>query len=162
MPGHRSPDGLSEAARVQHAILNLILDPDRQRPLSDKEIARLIGDAAATEAALAELYKAEIIHRWQQLISATHPAVRYHELAHKRSENSENRHDHLLLELLLEDPEHGHDEATLAGTLAAEDPKLEIDALDALDRLDRAGLIERRGQDIHPARVTLGLDALSL
>lgn len=158
----RSPDGLSEAARVQRAILNLLLDPDRQRPLSEAEIMRAIGDPHATRAALDELHKAGLVHRWQDLVSATHPTVRYHELAHKRTESSENRHDHLLLELLLEQPEQGQDEAILAGTLAVEDPKLEIDALDALDRLDRAGLIERYGQRVQVAAVTVRLDALSV
>ena len=158
-----TPDGQPDDARVQRAILNLILDPDRQRPLSEPEIARAIGHPQQTAGALEHLYCAGLIHRWNGLLTATHPAVRQHELIHGERSSIEDRDELLVLEVLIEQPsEEPPSEADLERKLAEDDPKRRIDVLDALDRLDRAGLIDRRGQRVHPARVVLCLDALSL
>ena len=49
--------------RVDSAILGLLLDPDSQRPWSVLEVAREIGDEAATADALARLTGVGLVHR---------------------------------------------------------------------------------------------------
>jgi hypothetical protein len=64
-----------EDARIQRAILALLLDPDAQRPWSIAEIERETEDRVATVDALAHLRAAGLVHGCGQFVTATRAAV---------------------------------------------------------------------------------------
>jgi hypothetical protein len=81
MHDQRSPDVAADEARIDSAILALLLDDDAQRPWSVDEVAREIGDPLATSDAVARLYGAGLVHRLEGFVFATRPALRAARLA---------------------------------------------------------------------------------
>ena len=79
MHDQRSP--AEEAAQTDHTILSLLLRDDAQRPWTEDEVAREIGDPLATTDGLSRLYGAGLIHRVEGFVFATRPAVRAAQLA---------------------------------------------------------------------------------
>ena len=80
MPDQRSSVESEANACLDKAVLELMLDPDRQRPWSEAEIARTISTPGNVPASLKRLRIAGLVHRWNDLATASHPAVRFHEI----------------------------------------------------------------------------------
>jgi hypothetical protein len=94
----------SEAhAFLDRAILGLLLDDDKQRPWSEVEIAREISTPGHVPASLKRLRTGGLVHRWNDLVTATRSAVRFHEITQSGDPASaeERRHDKAVLESLL-------------------------------------------------------------
>jgi hypothetical protein len=165
MHKHRTPEGLAEHALIDRAVLNLMLDIDRQRPWSEEEIARAISYPGDVNDSLRRLRASKLIHRWNDLATASRPAVRYYELtqggdpasAHERGD------DKAVLEGLLvrsADSEGPRTEEQIFEAHGAHKRKQRIAITDALNRLDEAGLIDRRGGRAIPSEVARCLDQL--
>lgn len=65
---------------LDHAVLRLILGMNRQRPWSEAEIARAISAPGHVPASLERLRTVGLVHRWNDLATASHAAVYYHEI----------------------------------------------------------------------------------
>jgi len=63
-------------AYLDRAVLGLLLDIDKQRPWSEAEIAREISTPGHVPASLKRLRTAGLIHRWNDLVTASRAAVR--------------------------------------------------------------------------------------
>ena len=65
----------ADEARVDHAILSILLD-DHGPPLwAVEEVAREMGDPLATADSLARLYGAGLVHRFEDFVFATRAAL---------------------------------------------------------------------------------------
>lgn len=71
MQGKPSPD----SEQVDSAVLGLLLAPDSERPWSDEEIAREIGDKVETTDSLARLAGAGLVHRLKGFSWASRAAL---------------------------------------------------------------------------------------
>ncbi len=168
MHKHRTPEGLAEHACIDRAVLTLMLDLDRQRPWAEDEIARTIGVPGDVRDSLRRLRAARLIHRWNDLAVASHPAVRFHEITQPQDRlstgDARERHwDQAILENLLArsaDGEGLRTEQQTCEALGASKQKKRLAIADALDRLDGAGLIERRGGRSIPSEIARRLDEL--
>jgi predicted transcriptional regulator len=81
MHDQRSPTVAEDEERADFAVLNLLLGDDAQRPWTVEEVAREIGDRIATVDALARLYGAGLVHRFEEFVFATRPALRADRIA---------------------------------------------------------------------------------
>ena len=165
MRTHRTPDGLEEHACIDRAVLNLMLDIDRQRPWSEDEIARAISAPGDVRDSLRRLRACKLIHRWNDLAVASHPAVRFYEITQGGDPDSakERHDDKAVLEGLLvrsADGEGPRSEEQIYEAFGARKRKQQLAITDALNRLDGAGLIERRGGRAIPSEVARRLDEL--
>ncbi len=141
----------SEAhAYLDHAVLRLILDTNR--PLSEAEIARAIDVPGHVPDSLKRLRRAGLIHRWNDLTTPSHPAVRLHAITQSNREDpagtEDCRRESAVLETLLRSASDGArplSKEQLHDALNARKRKQQARINAALDRLDAAGLIERRG-----------------
>jgi hypothetical protein len=168
MPKYRTPDGLEEHACIDRAVLELMVDLERQRPWAEDEIARTISTPGDVRDSLRRLRTSRLIHRWNDLAVASHPVVRFHEINQpgdglSPGEARERHWDKAVLEGLLVRSADGEGPRTQQQTYEAfgaskRKKKLAID--DALDRLDGAGLIERRGGRSIASEVARRLDEL--
>ena len=162
---HRIQDGSKEHACLDEAVLGLMLDLDRQRPWSEAEIARAISTPGHVPDSLKRLRAAGLIHRWNDLVTASHPTVRFHELSQSGDQASaKERHDDraVLDSLLIRGGEQGPmSEQQICSAFGAKKEKKRLAITDALDRLDAAGLIERRGGRAIASEVAKRLDQLS-
>jgi hypothetical protein len=79
MQGQSSP--AEDDARVEGAILGLLTDHEAQRPWSEDEVAREIGDPLDTTDAIRRLYAAGLVHRLDGFVFATRAATRSAEIA---------------------------------------------------------------------------------
>jgi hypothetical protein len=159
---------LAEHACIDRAVLDLMLDLDRQRPWAEDEIARTIGVPGDIRDSLRRLRACKLIHRWNDLAVATHAAVRFHEITQpgdglSPGDASERHWDKAVLEGLLARSADGEGPRTAQQTYEAfgatkQKKRLQID--DALDRLEGAGLIERRGGRSIASEVARRLDEL--
>jgi hypothetical protein len=61
--------------QVDSAVLGLLLAPDSERPWSDEEIAREIGDKVETTDSLARLAGAGLAHRLNSFVWASRAAL---------------------------------------------------------------------------------------
>ncbi len=78
----RIPAGESEEARVDWLVLDLLIDDDRQRPWSVREVIREHGHLQNALDALDRLHGAGLIHRTEDdFVFATRAAVRYSQIA---------------------------------------------------------------------------------
>lgn len=165
MHKHRTPEGLEEHALIDRALLQLMLDLDRQRPWAEDELARAVNVPGDVRDGLRRLRASKLIHRWNDLAVASHPAVRFHEITQGVDPDSahERRDDRTILEALLarsaadEGPLSEHD---VSETFDAEEKARRIAITDALGRLDGAGLIERRGGRVIVSEVARRFDEL--
>jgi hypothetical protein len=74
MHKHRTPEGLKEHALLDRAVLNLMLDPERQRPWAEDELARTLSVPGDVRESLRRLRACKLIHRWNDLAVAAHAA----------------------------------------------------------------------------------------
>jgi len=165
MQKHRTPEGLEEHACIDQAVLDLMLDLERQRPWAEDEIARAISTPGDVRDSLRRLRASKLIHRWNDLALASHPAVRFHEITQGGDPASaEERHyDKAVLEGLLvrsADGEGPRSEQQIHDAFGAKKQKKRLAITDALNRLDGAGLIERRGGRSIPSEIARRLDEL--
>ncbi len=80
MHDQRSPVGEQEECDDAR-VLDLLLDPDNQRPWSTDELLREVGDRVVMADSLARLYAAGLIHRLGEFVWPTRPALRAAALA---------------------------------------------------------------------------------
>ena len=165
MHKHRTPEGLEEHALIDRAVLNLMLDLDKQRPWAEDEIARAISFPGDVRDSLRRLRASRLIHRWNDLATASRPAVRYYEITQGSDPDSadERHHDKAVLEGLLvrsADGEGPRSEEQIFEAFGARKRKQRIAITDALNRLDEAGLIDRRGGRAIASEVARRLDEL--
>jgi hypothetical protein len=150
MPDQRSSVESEANACLDKAVLELILHPDRQRPWSEAEIARTINTPGNVPASLKRLRIAGLVHRWNDLATASHPAVRFHEITQspKDPASARKRHwDKVVLESLLVRDRDGRgplSQQDLRCALGAMKKKQKLAITEAINRLDGAGLIECR------------------
>jgi len=122
----------------------------RSRPWSEAEVARIISTPGHVPASFKRLRVAGLIHRWNDLATASHAAVYFHEITQSTDPDAEDEHhyDSAVLEGLLargDDGEGPLSEQDIWDAFGAKKKKQKLDITDALDRLNGAGLIERRG-----------------
>lgn len=167
MHKHRTPEGLKEHALLDRAVLNLMLDSERQRPWAEDEIARALKVPGDVRESLRRLRACKLIQRWNDLAVAAHAAVRYCEITEGGAENpndaDERHHEKAVLEGLLvraADGEGPRTEEQIFDAHGARKRKQRLAITDALDRLDAAGLIERRAGRSIASEVALRLDEL--
>jgi hypothetical protein len=165
MYDYRTQAGSEEHAQLDHAVLDLMLDIDRQRPWSEEEIARVISLPGDVRASLKRLRAAKLIHRWNDLAVASHAAVHFHEITQFGDPASEleRHHDKAVLDSLLVRSSEGEGPLTeqqIHDAFGVRKKKRKLAITDALNRLDGAGLIERRGGRAIPSEVARRLDEL--
>ncbi|HWY89163.1 MAG TPA: hypothetical protein VNY31_00680, partial [Solirubrobacteraceae bacterium] len=68
---------MEEHACIDQAVLDLMLDLDRQRPWAEDEIARTISVPGDVRDSLRRLRSSKLIHRVNDLAWASHPVVRF-------------------------------------------------------------------------------------
>jgi hypothetical protein len=139
----------SEAhAYLDQAVLQIMLDNERQRPISETELARIVSTPGHVPASLKRLRVGGLIHRWNDLATASHAAVYYHEITQRTDPNSRHEHvwDSAVLESLIVRGNDGQGPLTVEQLWHAfgAKKKQKGSIIDALDRLEAAGLIERR------------------
>jgi hypothetical protein len=165
MPSNRSSTEPEAHVLLDQAVLQLMLDLDRQRPWSEGEIARMISTPGDIPASLARLHAAGVIHRWSDLATATHAAVYFHEITQSLDSTAEGEHhdDSAVLNSLIA---HANDdkgplsEQEIGRAFDAGKRRLKTRITDALDRLDGAGLIERRDGRYIASEVAMYLDRI--
>jgi hypothetical protein len=81
MHAQGSPTPASTEEGIDTSILAFLTDPDDQRPWSDEEVAREVGDPLVAGDALARLHRLGLVHRLGGFVFATRPAVRGARLA---------------------------------------------------------------------------------
>jgi hypothetical protein len=156
----------SEAhALLDQAVLNLMLDSERQRPWSETEVARMVSTPGHVPASFKRLRVAGLIQRWNDLATASHAAVYFHEITQStdRAAVHEHRYASAVLESLLargNDGEGSLSERDICDAFGAKKKKKKLGITDALDRLDGAGLIERRGGRSIASEVAKNLDRI--
>ena len=170
MHTHRTPEGLKEHALLDRAVLNLMLDSERQRPWAEDELARTLTVPGDVRESLRRLRACKLIHRWNDLAVAAHVAVRFFEITQPQEginpgDASERHWDWAVLEGLLVRAADGQGPRTLEQTyeaFGATKRKKRLTIGDALDRLEGAGLIERRAGRSVASEVARRLDELSV
>jgi hypothetical protein len=75
MHDQRKPTPAEDDARVDGAILRLLLDADARGPWAVEEVARQIGDRVSTVDSLARLHGAGLIHRIDGFVFASRAAI---------------------------------------------------------------------------------------
>ena len=163
MPDNRSSTEPDAHDFLDQAVLQLMLDLDRQRPWSEGEIARMISTPGDVAVSLARLRSAGLVHRWSDLATATHAAVYFHEIAQSLDSTAEGEHhdDNAVLNSLIAKANDGEgplSEREIGKAFDAAKRKLKTRIADALDRLDGAGLIERRDGRSIASEVAMHLD----
>jgi hypothetical protein len=149
MHEQRSPERSEEFARLDGAILGLLVTPYNQRPWSEDEIARAITLPGDIQEAVKRLYKIGLVHRWNRLVSASAAAVRSDEIAQEHDDNpllaADRRMEGEILHVLLQTRDVlPVSEKDIRRALRIK-KKDKLDVLDALNRLDRASLVDRPG-----------------
>jgi hypothetical protein len=133
-----------EFARLDGAILGLLVDPDDQRPWAETEVAREIGGPGNIFYAVDRLYHAGLIHRWGGLVSATRAAVRLYDIEQSQEPHSEyeRRTERSVMGLLLA-PSRNSTAPLSVKEIRRAIGANSLDLTDALDRLYSAGLMDR-------------------
>lgn len=137
-------------ARLEWAVLGLLITPYNQRPWSEAEIARTINQAPGdVHTAVKRLEKIGLAHRWSKMVCATVAAVRSDELTQDCEDNPLRAADlameakilHVLMQTNGVLPMSEKDIRRALGVKK----KDALGVLDAINRLDRAGLVDRPG-----------------
>jgi hypothetical protein len=145
-----SSEESKEFDRLDGAILGLLVEPDHQRPWAEHEIARAITLPGDVQAGLDRLHSSGLIHRWNGMVSASYPSVRFEDSTQtdESPADFEREHENTVLEVLLSNVPHqipmSRDEIERA--LGAEDQDHRIAIYDAVARLDLAGLVDRKDE----------------
>ena len=163
-PMHTQPNpGESEEfARLDGAILGLLVDPDDQRPWSEDEIARTISTPGNVHDALERLRQVGLVHRWNRLVSATCAAVRSEEISQEHDDNpmveEDRRMEGEILYVLLRTRDVlSMSEKDIRRALRIK-KKNKVGVIDALHHLDAAGLIDRPGGLAVPTEAAVRFD----
>lgn len=136
-----------EFARLDGAILGLLVKHDEQRPWSEAEVIREVGRQGDIADGLDRLHQAGLVHHWDGLVSATRAAVRFYSIT--QADDPHTAHDRLMeqsvLELLLTPTSRSTAPLSKKEIWRALRTKKgdELSLTDALDRLDAAGLVDR-------------------
>ncbi len=145
-----NPGESEDFARLDGAILGLLVKRDEQRPWSEAEIVRMVGSKHGNVPdGLARLHQAGLVHRWDELASATYAAAHFFGLTQSGDPHTEDdrRMEQSVLELLLTpssrstNPLSEHEIGRLIGVKK----KDALALTDALHRLYSTGLVERSG-----------------
>jgi hypothetical protein len=154
-----------EFARLDWAILGLLINPSDQRPWSEAEIARDINTPGDIGDGLARLHKDGLVHRWDRLVSATQSAVRFYNLTQSGCAHNEDsrRMELSILEVLLTPGTRS--KAPLSQTeirreLGTQENE-RLDFIDALSRLDRAGLVDRSDELVFATEAAARFDYIT-
>ncbi len=159
-----SPEGSEELsiARLEWAILGLLVTPHNQRPWSEDEIARAISTPGDVHEAIKRLRTIGLVHHWNRMVSATYAAVRHEEITQEPDDNpvrtAELLMEHSILHVLMRT--NGvlpMSEKDIRRALGAK-KKNKLDILDAINRLDGAGLVDRPGGLVVPSPAAVRFD----
>jgi hypothetical protein len=145
-----SPEKSGEFARLDGAILGLLIYTDTQRPWSDAEVARAVSVPGDVPDGLSRLYRARLIHRWDALVSATRAAVHFSDIRETDDlDTQDDRHmEGRILELLLVPPGHirtALSDREMRRAIGIKSRKTKLTFADAVNRLYRVGLVDRSG-----------------
>jgi hypothetical protein len=142
-----NPGESEEFARLDGAILGLLVNRVEQRPWSEAEIIREVGRHGNIPDGLDRLHQAGLVHRWDGLVSATRAAVRFYGITQDDDPHTarDRRMEQSVLELLLTPSSRSTAPLSKKEIWRALGAKKEdrLDLTDALDRLDAAGLVDR-------------------
>jgi hypothetical protein len=75
-----TPDLACDEARIDWAILNLLIDSDQQRPRAIEELIREHGNQRDALDGIDRLHGAGLIHRTGEFVFATRAAIRYSQI----------------------------------------------------------------------------------
>jgi predicted transcriptional regulator len=161
-----NPGESEEFARLDGAILGLLVTPYNPRPWSEDEIARAITLPGDVHDAVKRLHKVGLVHRWHMLVSATAAAVRSEEIAQEPDDNSllaaDRRMEGEVLHILLRTRNvMPMSEKDIRRALRIK-KKDKLGVLDALNRLRTAGLVDRPGGLAVASDAAVRLDAIDL
>ncbi|MGC2373166.1 MAG: hypothetical protein WA484_04745 [Solirubrobacteraceae bacterium] len=165
MHAQTKPEEFEEFARLDGAILELLVGPNEQRPWSETEVARDINTPGNVSDGLSRLHKAGLVHRWEGLASATQSAVRFYNLTQSDDPHTEaeRRMELSILELLLTPSSRSKvplSEKEIRSELGVPKSKY-LELTDALCRLDGAGLVRRAGKLIFASEAAARFDYIS-
>ena len=157
-----NPEESEEFARLEWAILGLLVTPHNQRPWSEDEIERIISTPGDVHEAVTRLRTIGLVHHWNRMVSATYTAVRYEETIQEPDDNPvrtrELRMERSVLHVLMRTngvlPMSEKDIRRALGNKK----KDKLDVLDAINRLDGAGLVDRPGGLIVPSPAAVRFD----
>lgn len=152
MHEQRSPEKSEEFARLDGAILGLLVDKQRH-PWTIDEIEREIGsESTNVPPAIHRLDEAGLLHSWDEFVCPTHAAIRCHEVMEPDDDADsavERDWERLILLLLFTlDVGTGISEGLLRAKLRARGKSNELPVTDALARLEGAGLVCRSGGEV--------------
>jgi hypothetical protein len=144
-----NPGESEEFARLERAILGLLVTPYNQRPWSEDEIARAITLPGDVHEAVERLHKVGLVHRSNRLVSATVAAVRREEITQETDDNpvvaADRRMEGEILHVLFQTRNVlPMSEKDIRRALCIR-KKNKLDVIDALNRLDGAALVDRHG-----------------
>ncbi len=163
MHEQRSPEKSGEFARLDGAILGLLVDKQRH-PWTLDEIEREIGaESTGVPPAIHRLDEAGLLHSWDEFVCPTHAAIRCHEITEADDADSSVEHDweRLILFLLLTlDVGTGIKEGLLRAKLRARDKSNDLAVTDALARLEGAGLVGRSGGEVAASAAAARFDQI--
>lgn len=164
MCNNRIPECSEEHTQLDRAVLNLMVDLERQRPWSTTEIARTISTPGHVPASVERLCSAGLVHCWGDLATASHPSVRFFELSQGTDLHSSEETESAVLESVLVRSERGRwvPELKIHRAFGAKKGKRRLSISDALISLDAAGLIERRSERVLASEIARRLDHLTV
>jgi hypothetical protein len=145
-----SPERSGEFARLDGAILGLLIYADTQCPWSDAEVVRAVSVPGDVSDGLSRLYRARLVHRWDALLSTTRAAVYFHDIREADDlDTQDDRHmEGRILELLLVPPGHirtALSDREMRRAIGIKSRKTKLAFSDAVNRLYRVGLVDRSG-----------------
>jgi hypothetical protein len=151
MHEQRRPEKSGEFARLDGAILGLLVDKQRH-PWTIDEIEREIGsESINVPAAIHRLEEAGLLHSWDCFVCLTHAAIRCREIMDNDEADRAIRldWDRLILFILLTlDAGTSTWEGVLQANLRDRGKTNEANVSAAVVRLDGAGLLVRRGREV--------------
>jgi hypothetical protein len=144
-----NPGESEEFARLEWAILGLLVTPYQQRPWSEAEIERTISTPGNVREAVERLRRVGLVHRWGNMVSATCAAVRSEEITQEHNDNpmieEDRRMEGEILYVLMRTKDVlPMSEKDIRRALRIK-KKRKLAVIDGLDHLDAAGLIDRPG-----------------
>lgn len=162
MHRHRTPDVPDELARLDGAVLGLLVDPDDHRPWSEPEIAREISTPGSVPECLERLRDSGLVHLYCGLVSATRAAMRCDEIDQGRGPCEAQRSlENAILALMLDRTEE-------KASLSRQDVVAELGGdrrvaiIDALDSMRGAGVIDRSDELVKPSRAALSYSRIDM
>jgi hypothetical protein len=140
MHGHRIPRRSDEHACIDWAVLRLLLNVDRQRPLSEAEIARGIVISGQAPDSLKRLRRDDLRQRCNDLAITSYPTVYLNNRGRPAAPRQQAHPGRLLLSSL--SGEGPVPERAIRKVFGAKKSRRKLRAANALDRIEFADLIE--------------------